>query len=279
MENDKSEKAAGADSPENESQQSALAKNSGSEDRDFPVVGLGASAGGLEALTTFFSHIRPDSNMAYIVLVHQSPDQTSMLPELLQKNTSAPVEKAKDGDQIQPDRVYVIPPHKEVSLYNSRLQLLDPIDKNIYLPIDFFFRSLAADKKNMSVGIILSGTGSDGTVGLKDIKSHDGLILVQSESTSKYDGMPRSAINTGQADMILPPEEMPDSLLQYFENRTIMLQKETPQEQDWVHKFLPCSGSSSDTTFPSTRKIQFCVVSIAGWGLTKYRSRRSMFVF
>ena len=232
------EKSAGTDLESSESRQPGLAEGPASEDRAFPVVGLGASAGGLEALSTFFSQITPGSNMSYIALVHQSPDQPSMMPELLQKVTSVPVDKARDGDQIQPDRVYVIPPHKEVSFYNSRIQLLDPVDKNLYLPVDFFFRSLAADKKNQAVGVILSGTGTDGTVGLKDIKSHEGLVLVQSESTAKYDGMPRSAINTGQADMILAPEEMPEKLRQYFEYRTSMVQQESPREQDWIHKIF-----------------------------------------
>ena len=207
----------------------------------FPVIGLGASAGGLEALKAFFSKVPPDSGMAYIVLVHMSPKQPSMMHELLQKVTGVTVQQAKNDMALRPDNVYIVPSDKEISFYQGKIQLLDPVDKKSYLPIDFFFRSLAADQGSQAAAVILSGTGSDGTVGLKEIKSFEGLVVIQSEDTAKYTGMPRSAIDTGQADMILSPEEMPAKLSQYFKHR-ISLRDKTKEvekkEEDWLNRIF-----------------------------------------
>ncbi|MFP4588122.1 MAG: chemotaxis protein CheB [Desulfohalobiaceae bacterium] len=205
-----------------------------------PVVGLGASAGGLEALKTFFSSVPRDSGLAYIVLVHLSPKQPSMMPQLLQKVTQLEVLAAEDGAVLQPDQVYVVPPHKEVCLYEGRIQLLDPVDQHSSLLIDFFFRALALDRGSQAAAVILSGTGSDGTVGLKEIKSAEGLVLAQSEESAKYPGMPRSAIDTGQVDAVLPPEEMPENLLRYFSLSPALAQKppEPRDEQDWLPKIF-----------------------------------------
>ena len=206
----------------------------------FPVVGLGASAGGLEALKTFFSNAPRDSGLAYIVLVHLSPKQPSMMPQLLQKVTQLEVQAAEDGAVLQPDHVYVVPPHKEVCLYEGRIQLLDPVEQHSSLLIDFFFRALAQDRGSQAAAVILSGTGSDGTVGLKEIKSAEGLVLAQTEDSAKYPGMPRSAIATGQVDAVLPPEEMPESLLRYFHYRSSLPTQspEAKEEQDWLPKIF-----------------------------------------
>ena len=207
-------------------------------DQLFPVVGLGASAGGLEALRTFFSHLPGETGAAYIVLVHMTPDKPSMLPQLLQKDTSLSVEMAADGNVLQPDHVYVVPPNKEINLYNGVVQLLDPVDGKIHLPIDFFFRALAADRGNRAVAVVLSGTGSDGTVGLKEVKASEGLLVVQSEATAKHDGMPRSAANTGLADMILAPEQMPDRIVGYLGFLGAPTQKEVRKDRDWLPKIF-----------------------------------------
>ena len=212
-------------------------EGSGPEPR-FPIVGLGASAGGLEALRTFFSHLPGETGAAYIVLVHMSPDKPSMLPQLLQKDTSVPVEMAADGVAVQPDHIYVIPPHKEISLYSGVIQLLDPVDRKVSLPIDFFFRSLAADRGNRAVAVVLSGTGSDGTVGLKEVKAAEGLVLVQSEASAKHDGMPRSAANTGLADMILSPEQMPDQIVRYFGSSGPAAESRGRKDRDWLPKIF-----------------------------------------
>ena len=207
----------------------------------FPVIGLGASAGGLEALKAFFSKVPPDSGMAYIVLVHMSPKQPSMMHELLQKVTRTSVQPAENDMALRPDNVYIVPSDKEISFYQGKIQLLDPVDKKSYLPIDFFFRSLAADQGSQAAAVILSGTGSDGTMGLKEIKSFEGLVVVQSEDTAKYTGMPRSAIDTGQADMILSPEEMPEKLRQYFKHRLSLKDKAKEvekREEDWLNRIF-----------------------------------------
>ncbi len=199
--------------------------------QDLPVIGLGASAGGLDALKSFFSKVREGSGMAYIVLMHLSPDQPSMLPELLQKSSSIPAAMAEDGVRIVPDRIYVIPPRKEVSIYNNTIQLLENKDNISSMPIDYFFRSLAADKKSRTAAVILSGTGSDGSVGLKDIKSNDGLVLAQSGDTAKYDGMPWSAQKTGLVDIVMAPQDMPEKLERYFDQR-MKVEKEEGQQPD-----------------------------------------------
>ena len=177
-------------------------------------VGIGASAGGLEALEAFFMHMPPDSGMAFIVIQHLSPDYKSMMVELLSKRTAMPVFRAEDGMLVEPGSVYLIPPKKNLSIFHGKLILTetDP-SKGINLPIDLFFRSLADDQADKSIGIILSGTGSDGVRGIRAIKEAGGLILVQSEESARFDGMPRAAISTGLADFVLPPDEMPQKLL------------------------------------------------------------------
>jgi len=185
--------------------------------RKIPVVGLGASAGGLEALESFFNAMPADSGAAFVVVTHLDPVHVSLMPELLQKHTQMPVIQIHDGINIQPDHVYIIPPNRELSILNGTLQLLDMVHpRGGNLPIDHFFRALAQDQGGNAIGIILSGTGSDGTVGLKAIKAELGMTMVQSEASAKYDGMPRNAIATGVIDYILPAEEMPGQLIAYL---------------------------------------------------------------
>ena len=218
------QKTAGAKGRSSGSQPSA-------ESRDVPIIGLGASAGGLDALKAFFSKVPRQSGLAYIVLMHLSPDQPSMLPELLQKVSVIPAAMAEDGETLKADHIYVVPPRKEVSIYESTIQLMEVKDTVASMPIDYFFRTLAADKKSRTAAVILSGTGSDGSVGLKDIKSNDGLVLVQSSETAKYDGMPWSAQKTGLADMVLDPGDMPEKLCSYFD-RQGQVDKEAARKAD-----------------------------------------------
>ena len=216
-------------------------RQSGSESRpDIPVVGLGASAGGLEALKTFFGKVSDRSGLAYIVLMHLAPHQPSMLPELLQKAASIPVSMAEDGQSVFPDQVLVVPPNKEASIYNGTIQLLEPSDRTVSLPIDYFFRTLAIDKQSRAAAVILSGTGSDGTVGLKEIKNYEGLVLVQSKESAKYDGMPASALATGLVDKAMAPEDMPQTLADYFDQHAKKLAKPQSVEEhkDLLHKIF-----------------------------------------
>ncbi len=179
-------------------------------------VGIGASAGGLEALEAFFSAMPPDSGLAFIVIQHLSPDYKSLMVELLSKRTSMPVRRAEDGMPVEANTVYLIPPKKQLTIFHGKL-ILREIDhgKGINLPIDIFFRSLAEDQGEKAIGIILSGTGSDGTRGIRAIKEMGGMVIVQSEETAKFDGMPRSALATGFVDMVLNPEDMPARLVSF----------------------------------------------------------------
>jgi two-component system CheB/CheR fusion protein len=179
-------------------------------------VGVGASAGGLEALESFFTPMPADSGMAFIVIQHLSPDYKSMMVELLSKRTAMPVRRAEEGMLVEANSVYLIPPKKNLSIFHGKL-LLSESDhsRGLNLPIDVFLRSLADDQGDKAIGVILSGTGSDGVRGIRAIKETGGMVMVQSEESARFDGMPRAAISTGLADFILAPDEMPPRLLSF----------------------------------------------------------------
>jgi chemotaxis methyl-accepting protein methylase len=184
--------------------------------RSFPIVGIGASAGGLEALVQFFEHVPVGSGIAFVIIQHLDPTQKGMMPELIQRATAMTVVQVKDRTRIRPDCVYVIPPNSDMSLLHGSLHLLPPVaPRGLRLPIDFFFRSLAEDQLNRSVGIILSGMGSDGTLGLRAIKEKGGFVLVQDPASAKFDSMPRGAIAAGLADFVAPAEDLPEKLIAY----------------------------------------------------------------
>ena len=182
----------------------------------FPIVGIGASAGGLEALAQFLEQVPLDSGMAYVIVLHLDPTQKGMMPELLQRATALKVVQVKDRTRVRPNAVYVIPPNRDLSLLRGVLHLLTPVgSRGLRLPIDFFFRSLAEDQQERSVGIILSGMGSDGTLGLKAIKEKAGVALVQDPATAKFDAMPTSVIEAGLADFVASADQLPARLLAY----------------------------------------------------------------
>ncbi|MBI2909487.1 MAG: PAS domain-containing protein [Chloroflexi bacterium] len=189
------------------------------KDSLFSIIGMGASAGGLEAFEQFFTNMAPDPGMGFVVIPHLDPTHASMMADLLKRYTRMKVLQATDGIGVEPNSVYVIPPNKSMVLRDGRLQLLVPAElPAARRPIDVFLRSLAADRGSAAICIILSGTGSDGTLGLKAIKAELGMAMVQDLDSAKYDGMPRSAIDTGLADYILPPSKMPERLLEYVKN-------------------------------------------------------------
>ena len=195
--------------------QKPVAKTTSS--KKFPIVGIGASAGGLEAFEAFFSAMPGSSGIAFILVSHLDPTHSSMLTEIIQKKTIMKVQQVKDNLMVVPDQVYVIPPNKEMAIINGTLHLLElSKPRRANLPIDIFFRSLAQDQTSSAICIIFSGTGTDGTLGLKAIKGENGMVMVQDLESSKYDGMPRSAIATGMADYVLAPNEMPAKLLDYI---------------------------------------------------------------
>jgi len=186
-------------------------------DSVFPIVGIGASAGGLDAIEKFFSNMPSDSGMAFVIIMHFDPTSKSVMVEILKRYTKMEVQQAEDGMKINPNSVYIIPPNKDLAVLHGALQLLKPtVSKGIRHPIDFFFRSLAEDYKEKAICIIFSGTGTEGTLGLKAIKGEGGMVMVQDLTSAAYDGMPASAISTGFADYILPPEKMPEQLQNYI---------------------------------------------------------------
>ena len=183
----------------------------------FPIVGIGASAGGLEALEQFFGNMPKDNGMAFVVIQHLDPNHVGIMPELLQRITPMKVFQATDSLKVRPNCVYVIPPNKSMSLLNDSLHLFAPVEsRGLRLPVDIFFRSLAADRQEKSIGIILSGMGSDGSLGLKAIKEKNGIVLVQSPASAKFDGMPSSAIEAVIADIVATAEELPAKLIAFL---------------------------------------------------------------
>jgi two-component system CheB/CheR fusion protein len=189
----------------------------------FPIVGIGASAGGLEALEQFLTHVPAGSGMAFVIVQHLDPTHKGIMPELLQRATGMKVIQVKDRTKARPDCVYVIPPNKDMSILRGILHLFEPMaPRGLRLPIDFFFRSLAEDRQERSAGVILSGMGTDGTLGLKSIKERAGVVLVQEPASAKFDGMPRSAIDAGLADFVAPARELPGKLIAYLQHAPLI---------------------------------------------------------
>ena len=187
------------------------------ESNKFPIVAIGASAGGLEALEQFLSSAPENSGMAYIVIQHLDPTQKGMLPELLQRITKMPVRQVKDRTPVKINTVYVIPPNTSMSILKRVLHLFEPVEsRGLRLPIDFFFHSLADDVNELAVGVILSGMGSDGSLGLRTIKEKNGIVMVQDPNDAKFNSMPRSVIESVLVDIIAPARELPVKLIEFL---------------------------------------------------------------
>ena len=185
---------------------------------DFPIVGIGASAGGLAAFEAFFSGMPADTDpgMAFVLVQHLAPDHKSILTDLIRRYTRMQVFEVEDGMAVQPNCTYIIPPNRDMAFLNGSLHLLEPsAPRGQRLPIDFLFRSLAQDQHERAICIVLSGTGSDGTLGVRAIKETGGMVMAQSPDSTEFDGMPRSAIATGMVDYTLPPGEMAAQLIAY----------------------------------------------------------------
>lgn len=214
----------------------------------FPVVGVGASAGGLDAFRKLLKAIPEDSGMAYVLVQHLDPSHQSLLPEILQKTTTIPVLEITDDMKVEPNHIYVIPSNKMMVATDGVLLLSPRVqrDKNSppgtrderNLPIDLFFTSLAEVHQTHAIGVVLSGTATDGTMGLKAIKDHGGITVAQEESSAEYEGMPNSAVQAGVVDFILPPEEIPQKLLDitqkiFFSDKEL---EDLPQQDESVFK-------------------------------------------
>lgn len=229
----------------------------GQDYRSFPIIVLGASAGGLEAFEQFFRHVPPDSGMAFVLVSHLDPGHVSMLTEILQRSTAMPVAEAQDQMVVAPNQVYVIPPNRDMTIFHGTLQLSVPAGlRGQRMPIDFFLRSLAEDQGEKAIGVILSGTGTDGTLGLRAIHGAGGVAFVQDPSTAKYDGMPTSAVQSSLATYVLPAEKMPEQMLTYV--KTL-----------FEHKVKPVSTAPAATS--ALNKIMLLLRSKTGNDFTLYK--------
>jgi two-component system CheB/CheR fusion protein len=212
---------------------SAKEKSSDSDNSLFPIVGIGASAGGLEAIEQFLENVPENSGMAYIVVQHLDPTHKGMLPELLQRVSRMKVFQVKDRMVVRPNCVYVIPPNKTMSIRKGVLHLFQPIQaRGQRLPIDFFLQSLADDRKELSVGLILSGMGSDGSLGLRAIKEKNGIVMVQDPESAKFDSMPRNAINSVPMDIVASPNELLRRLTEFLKHIPVLVSDETIEIKD-----------------------------------------------
>jgi len=181
------------------------------------IVGIGASAGGLEALEQFFRQVPSRSGLAFIVVQHLDPTQKAMLAELLQRITAMVVREAKSAMRVEPNCVYVIPPNTELRVVNDVLNLEPPAEpRGMRLPVNVLFSSLASTQGERAIGVVLSGMGSDGTLGLQAIKAVGGLTMAQRPDTAHFDAMPKSAIAAACADIVAPPAELPSRILAYI---------------------------------------------------------------
>jgi len=196
------------------------------------VVGIGASAGGLNALERFFDNLPADTGMAFVVIQHLSPDFKSLMDELLARHTELPIHPVEDGMPVEPDNIYLIPPKKEMIVSDGRLLLSDrERQPELTLPIDMFFRSMAQDFGRRAVAIVLSGGGTDGSRGIRDVHRAGGVVIVQDPATAQFDGMPRTAREVGVAEWILAPEDMPRAILDHARSRRLAQRDHQPHAQ------------------------------------------------
>ena len=221
----------------------------------FPVVGIGASAGGLEAFKKLIKAIPENSGMAYVLVQHLDPDHESILTNLLQKVTKIKVSEITDEIKVEPNHIYIIPSNKMLVANDGVLKLSPRPERNKTdrnLPIDIFFNSLAEVHREHAIGVVLSGTASDGTLGLKAIKDNGGITFAQDEISAAYDGMPKSAVLAGVVDFVLPPEEIPGKLLE-IKNRAILTDEEltkiAPEEEDVFRRILALLLTRKGTDF------------------------------
>src|SRR5271163_2418634 len=182
----------------------------------FPVVGFGASAGGLDAFRRLLAVLPPGTGMAFILIQHLDPTHASMMVDLLAGHTPLKVQQAADGMPLEREHIYLIPPGAYLSIQGGALRLSEPRERHgARLPFDFFLRSLAEELGHRAICVVLSGTGGDGSLGLKAVKEKGGLVIAQDPNDAEYDGMPRSAIMTGAVDLVLPVEKISETLAKY----------------------------------------------------------------
>ncbi|MGH7029088.1 MAG: chemotaxis protein CheB, partial [Stellaceae bacterium] len=208
---------------------------------DLPIVGIGASAGGVEALGSFFRAVPADSGMAFVVVTHLAPDHDSLLAEILGRGTQMPVGNARDGEEVQAQHVYVLPASAILTIRDGRLRLrrTGPAERE-RAPIDVFFSSLAEDRGEHAIGVVLSGGGSDGTLGLKAIKENGGLTVAQGTNATgpRFNDMPASAVAAGFVDLVMPVEDIPRRILAYVRDWGAVQREKSDDQLPRIHGLL-----------------------------------------
>jgi chemotaxis methyl-accepting protein methylase len=222
----------------------------------FPIVGVGASAGGLEAFRSFLKALPPDTGMAYVLVQHLHPGHHSILAELLSRTTRMPVSEVKRDVRVEPDHVYIIPPRHDIEISDSTLTLVPRSESGSqHMPIDRFLRTLAEVQKTRAIGVILSGTASDGTLGLKAVKARGGISFAQTPETAQHDGMPRSAISAGFVDVVLPPDEIARELERLGRHPYVTAPAAAPRkEADAFASILAAMSKATGTDFRFYRR-------------------------
>ncbi|PTX18100.1 two-component system CheB/CheR fusion protein [Pontibacter mucosus] len=222
---------------------------------DHYLVGIGASAGGLEAIHKLFDHFPSNSSFSFVIIQHLSPDHKSLMAELLSKHTQMQVREAEDDMFTKPNCVYVLPSGKQLTMENGRLRLSDKVrSREPNFAIDLFFESMAKSRGKYAIGIVLSGTGTDGTKGARAIRKAGGMVVVQSPESAKFDGMPRSAIDAGAADYVLTPEQMPEEIMEHTRKvplvKSLIEQNEDGQDSEVLKEILDliCNHTQTDFT-------------------------------
>ncbi|MFP4160088.1 MAG: chemotaxis protein CheB [Desulfobacterales bacterium] len=227
-------------------------------EKQFHIVALGASAGGLDAFEKFFSNLSAEPGMAFVLVPHLDPDHASMMPELIQKLTVLPVHQIEDNMVVEPDHIYIVPPNKDLGILNGELHLMPKISvSGPRMPIDYFFRALAEDAGEYAAGVVFSGMGMDGSLGLRAIKGELGLTMAQDPKTAKYDSMPKNAIDSAQVDYVLPPEQMPARLegyIRHFKKKTPAQKKPAEKTPDDIHKIFFLLSQQTGHNFSAYKK-------------------------
>src|SRR5690606_11066108 len=223
------------------------------------------------------------SGLAFVVVQHLDPTYKGMIVELLQRAATIPVVQIEDGMKVEPEHVYVIPPNCDLSMLHGVLYLLEPAaPRGLRLPIDFFFRALADDQQALSIGVILSGMGSDGMLGLRAIKEKAGAVFVQTPASAKFDGMPRSAVDDGQADVVADAAELPGRILGYLQHLPTLEaplppRRRTPTRAGWRRCWCCCAHAPAMTS-RTTRRARSTAASSAAWGCTSSPTSATMSV-
>lgn len=268
--------------PRHASGETAAASDRESEPREQaqepPVVGIGASAGGLGALRKFFANVPEGSGLAYVVVVHLSPEHKSHMADVLQASVRMPVEQVTETTLLRRDHVYVIPPGRNLSTIDTHLRLSELEENRLRrAPIDHFFRTLAGTHNAHAIGVVLTGTGSDGTLGIKEIKEHGGLTIAQDPNEAEYDAMPQSAIATGLVDLVLPVEDIPPRILRFTRTRPRVAVPQmgmtwTRRNGSFCRRSSPRSGRAPAAISAATSAPPSCVASSAACSSITSRS-------